>query len=285
MNIFKTKSFYKFSRNPLSVFGLIIVVTVLLLAIFAPFITPFPEHVGPFTDFANKSKPPDSTYIFGTDKIGRDIFTRCIYGYRISLILGVVVLSIAVPIGVTMGLCAGYIGKKTELVLMRITDIFLAIPALVLALSIIGLLDRPNLLYTMIAVSMAWWPWYTRLIYNITRSIKTEGYIAAAEVMGASKFHIMFWEILPNCLPSLLTKITLDLGFVILVGSSLSFLGLGAPSPNPEWGAMVADGMQNFGYWWIGSFPGLAIFTISIAANFLGDGLRDYLDPRLRKSF
>ena len=174
MNIFKTKSFYKFSRNPLSVFGLIIVVTVLLLAIFAPFITPFPEHVGPFTDFANKSKPPDSTYIFGTDKIGRDIFTRCIYGYRISLILGVVVLSIAVPIGVTMGLCAGYIGKKTELVLMRITDIFLAIPALVLALSIIGLLDRPILLYTMIAVSMAWWPWYTRLIYNITRSIKTK---------------------------------------------------------------------------------------------------------------
>ena len=133
-------------------------------------------------------------------------------------------LAIAVPIGVTMGLCAGYIGRKTELVLMRITDVFLAIPALVLALSIIGLLERPNLFYTMIAVSMAWWPWYTRLIYNITRSIKTEGYITSAEIMGASKFHIMFREILPNCLPSLLTKITLDLGFVILVGSSLSFL-------------------------------------------------------------
>ena len=138
MNFFKSKYFYKFSRNPLSVFGLIIVCVVVLLAIFAPYITPFPEHVGTFTDFANKSKPPSSTYIFGTDKIGRDIFTRCIFGYRISLILGVVVLAIAVPIGVTMGLCAGYIGRKTELVLMRITDVFLAIPALVLALSIIG---------------------------------------------------------------------------------------------------------------------------------------------------
>ena len=217
MNIFKSKSFYKFSRNPLSVVGLVIVTLVILLAILAPYITPYPEHVGPFTDFANKSKPPSSTYIFGTDKIGRDIFTRCIFGYRISLTLGVVVLAIAVPIGVTMGLCAGYIGRKTELVLMRITDVFLAIPALVLALSIKGLLERPNLFYTMIAVSMAWWPWYTRLIYNITRSIKTEGYITSAEIMGASKFHIMFREILPNCLPSLLTKITLDLGFVFYI--------------------------------------------------------------------
>ncbi|PPR47729.1 MAG: putative D,D-dipeptide transport system permease protein DdpC [Alphaproteobacteria bacterium MarineAlpha5_Bin9] len=279
MNIFKTKSFYKFSRNPLSVFGLIIVVIVLLLAIFAPYITPFPEHVGPFTDFANKSKPPDSTYIFGTDKIGRDIFTRCIYGYRISLILGVVVLSIAVPIGVTMGLCAGYIGKKTELILMRITDIFLAIPALVLALSIIGLLDRPNLVYTMIAVSMAWWPWYTRLIYNLTRSIKTEGYITASEVMGASKFHIMFWEILPNCLPSLLTKITLDLGFVILVGSSLSFLGLGAQPPTPDLGTMVAKGASMLpDTWWFSLFPGFAILIVVLGFNLVGDGLKDMFD-------
>ena len=251
----------------------------ILLAIFAPFITPFPEHVGPFTDFANKSKPPSSTYIFGTDKIGRDIFTRCIFGYRISLILGVVVLAIAVPIGVTMGLCAGYIGRKTELVLMRITDVFLAIPALVLALSIIGLLDRPNLLYTMIAVSMAWWPWYTRLIYNITRSIKTEGYIAAAEIMGASKMHIMFREILPNCLPSLLTKITLDLGFVILVGSSLSFLGLGAQPPTPDLGTMVAKGASLLpDTWWFSLFPGFAILIVVLGCNLVGDGLKDMFD-------
>ena len=279
MNIFKTKLFYKYSRNPLSVIGLSIVTFVILLAIFAPLITPYPEHVGPFTDFANKSKPPSWKYFFGTDKIGRDIFTRCIYGYRISLTLGIVVLSIAAPIGVTMGLCAGYIGKKTELVLMRITDIFLAIPALVLAMSIIGLLDRPNLLYTMIAVSMAWWPWYTRLIYNLTRSIKTEGYIAAAEIMGASKIHIMFREILPNCLPSLLTKITLDLGFVILVGSSLSFLGLGAQPPTPDLGTMVAKGASLLpDIWWYSLFPGFAILIVVLGFNLVGDGLKDMFD-------
>ena len=279
MNIFKTKLFYKYSRNPLSVIGLSIVTFVILIAVFAPLITPYPEHVGPFTDFANKSKPPSWKYFFGTDKIGRDIFTRCIYGYRISLTLGIVVLSIAVPIGVTLGLCAGYIGKKTELVLMRITDIFLAIPALVLAMSIIGLLDRPNLLYTMIAVSMAWWPWYTRLIYNLTRSIKTEGYIAAAEIMGASKIHIMFREILPNCLPSLLTKITLDLGFVILVGSSLSFLGLGAQPPTPDLGTMVAKGASLLpDIWWYSLFPGFAILIVVLGFNLVGDGLKDMFD-------
>ena len=279
MNLFRSKYFYKFSQNPLSVIGLIIVSVVILMAIFAPIITPFPEHVGPFTDFGNKSKAPSWKYIFGTDTIGRDIFTRVIYGYRISLTLGIVVLSIAVPIGVTMGLCAGYIGKKTEMVLMRITDIFLAIPALVLALSIIGLLDRPNLFYTMIAVSMAWWPWYTRLIYNITRSIRTEGYVAAAEIMGASKLHIMFKEILPNCLPSLLTKITLDLGFVILVGSSLSFLGLGAQAPTPDLGSMVAKGASYLpGTWWFSLFPGFAILIVVLGFNLVGDGLKDMFD-------
>ena len=279
MNIFRSKYFYKFSQNPLSVFGLIIVSLVVFMAVFAPIITPFPEHVGPFTDFANKSKPPSWKYIFGTDKIGRDIFTRVIYGYRISLTLGIVVLSIAAPIGVTMGLCAGYIGKKTEIILMRITDIFLAIPALVLALAIIGLLDRPNLFYTMIAVSMAWWPWYTRLIYNITRSIRAEGYVAAAEIMGASKLHIMFKEILPNCLPSLLTKITLDLGFVILVGSSLSFLGLGAQAPTPDLGTMVAKGASLLpDAWWFSLFPGFAILIVVLGFNLVGDGLKDMFD-------
>ena len=279
MNIFRSKYFYKFSQNPLSVIGLIIVSLVVFMAAFAPIITPFPEHVGPFTDFANKSKPPSLKYIFGTDKIGRDIFTRVIYGYRISLTLGIVVLSIAAPIGVTMGLCAGYIGKKTEIILMRITDIFLAIPALVLALAIIGLLDRPNLFYTMIAVSMAWWPWYTRLIYNITRSIRAEGYVAAAEIMGASKLHIMFKEILPNCLPSLLTKITLDLGFVILVGSSLSFLGLGAQAPTPDLGTMVAKGASLLpDAWWFSLFPGFAILIVVLGFNLVGDGLKDMFD-------
>mgnify|MGYP000419737346 CR=1 FL=1 len=188
-------------------------------------------------------------------------------------------LSIAVPIGVTMGLCAGYIGRKTELILMRITDIFLAIPALVLALAIIGLLDRPNLFYTMIAVSMAWWPWYTRLIYNLTRSEKEEGYVVAAEVVGASRWHIMFREILPNCTHAIITKMTLDFGFVILIVSSLSFLGLGVQAPTPDLGSMVAEGARYLpDSWWLTVFPGLAILIIVFGFNLVGDALRDMMD-------
>ena len=156
-------------------------------------------------DFANFNQPPHWPYIFGTDLVGRDIFTRIIFAYRISLILGVVVLAIAVPIGVTIGLVAGYFGGWIEYVLMRITDVFLSIPPLVLAMSMMGLL-APTLTNGMIAVTAMWWPWYTRLVYNLTRSEKEEGYVLAAEVIGASQVHIMFREILPNCVPSILDQ-------------------------------------------------------------------------------
>src|SRR5690606_24037921 len=204
-----------------------------LLAVFADFIAPFPEHRGAVVDFVNFNKPPQWPYIFGTDLVGRDMFSRIIYAYRISLILGVVVLAIAVPIGVTIGLVAGYVGGWTEYVLMRITDVFLSIPPLVLAMSMMGLLE-PTLTNGMIAVTAMWWPWYTRLVYNLARSEKEEGYVLAAEVIGASKLHVMFREILPNCVPSILTKMTLDLGFVIMIDSSLSFLVLGVHPPTPD---------------------------------------------------
>ena len=197
----------------------------------------------PFVDFANFNKPPAWPYIMGTDLVGRDLFTRIVYAYRISLILGVVVLAIAVPIGVTIGLLAGYLGGWTEYVLMRITDVFLSIPPLVLAMSMMGVLE-PTLTNGMISVTAMWWPWYTRLVYNLTRAEKEEGYVLAAEVIGASRAHVMFREILPNCVPSILTKMTLDLGFVILIASSLSFLGLGVQPPTPDLGSMVADGAQ-----------------------------------------
>jgi peptide/nickel transport system permease protein len=263
--------------NPLSALGVILVTAVVLSALFADFLVPFPEHRGAVVDFANFNKPPNWQNLFGTDLVGRDLFSRVIFAYRISLILGVVVLAIAVPVGVTVGLVAGYLGGWTETVLMRITDVFLSIPPLVLAMSMMGLLE-PTLTNGMLAVTAMWWPWYTRLVYNITRSEKEEGYVLAAEVIGASKLHIIFREILPNCVPAVLTKMTLDLGFVILIASSLSFLGLGVQPPTPDLGSMVADGAKYLpDSWWLTVFPGLAILVAVFGFNLLGDALREIL--------
>jgi len=265
------------TRNPLSLIGLILVASVVLSALLADFITPFPQHVGSVVDFTNFNKPPKWPNIFGTDLVGRDLFTRVIYAYRISLILGVVVLALAVPVGVAIGLLAGYLGGWTEYLLMRLTDVFLSIPPLVLAMSMMGLL-APTLTNGMIAVTVMWWPWYTRLVYNIARSEKEEGYVLAAEVIGASRTHIMFREILPNCIPSIVTKMTLDFGFVILIASSLSFLGLGVQPPTPDLGSMVAEGAKYLpDSWWLTVFPGVAILVAVFGFNLIGDALREIL--------
>ncbi|MBO6718502.1 MAG: ABC transporter permease [Rhizobiaceae bacterium] len=263
--------------NPLSALGVILVAAVVFSAIFADFLVPFPSHRGAVVDFANFNQPPSWQNLFGTDLVGRDLFSRVIFAYRISLVLGVVVLTIAVPVGVTVGLVAGYLGGWTETVLMRITDVFLSIPPLVLAMSMMGLLE-PTLTNGMLAVTAMWWPWYTRLVYNIARSEKEEGYVLAAEVIGASRLHVIFREILPNCVPAVLTKMTLDLGFVILIASSLSFLGLGVQPPTPDLGSMVADGAKYLpDSWWLTVFPGLAILVAVFGFNLLGDALREIL--------
>ena len=185
------RSFKILASNPLSLAGIALIAAVVLSAVFADFIAPFPEHRGAVVDFVNFNRPPEWPYIMGTDLVGRDIFSRIIYAYRISLFLGVVVLGIAVPVGVTVGLVAGYVGGRTEFALMRLTDVFLSVPPLVLAMSIMGVLE-PTLTNGMLAVTTMWWPWYTRLVYNITRSEKEEGYVLAAEVIGASRLHIVF---------------------------------------------------------------------------------------------
>ena len=263
------------TSNPLSMLGLILVGVILLCAIFADFIAPFPEHRGAVVDFANFNQPPRWPHLMGTDLVGRDLFSRIVYAYRISLILGAVVLAIAVPVGVTMGLVAGYFGRYTEYVLMRVTDVFLSIPPLVLAMSIMGVLE-PTLINGMLAVTAMWWPWYARLVYNMTRGEKEEGYVLAAEVIGASRLHIIFREILPNCVPSIVTKMTLDLGFIILIASSLSFLGLGVQPPTPDLGSMVADGAKYLpDSWWLTIFPSLAILVAVFGFNLIGDALRE----------
>ena len=264
-------------RNPLSLFGVGLVILVVLSAIFADLIAPFPEHRGAVVDFVYFNAPPTSRNIMGTDLVGRDLFSRILYAFRISLLLGVVVLMIATPVGTLVGLFAGYLGGKADFVLMRLTDVFLSIPPLVLAIAIMGVLE-PTLMNAMLAVTAMWWPWYARMVYNIARSEREEGYVMAAEVIGASTLHIVLREILPNCLPAIITKMTLDMGFVIIIASSLSFLGLGVQPPTPDLGSMVAEGARYLpDSWWLTVFPGLAILIAVFGFNLVGDALREIL--------
>ena len=280
IRFFTHPTYKRFIKTPPALIGFIIVTSVIFMAIFAPWVTPYPEHAQEFVDFANTSQSPNAQNWFGTDLVGRDIFTRIIYGYRVSLIMGVIVLSIVTPIGVILGLIAGYMGGWIDMSIMRITDIFLSIPPLVLALSIMGFLD-PTFTNAMIAVSVMWWPWYTRLTYSMTRAIKQEGFIVASEVIGAPLRHILLKDILPNCGGAILTKMTLDLGFVIIIGASLSFLGLGVQPPTPDLGSMVAEGISYLpDQWWMSFFSGLAILYIVIGFNLLGDGLHDIFEVK-----
>ena len=273
---------FKFKQNPLSIIGLSIVLFVMAITLFAPFITPFPEHVGKVADFSNMNQPPSGTNYFGTDTIGRDVFSRTVFAYRTSFFLSLVVLILAVPVGILFGLLGGYFSGWFENILMRIVDVFLSLPALVLAMVIIGLTEH-SMTYIMGAISLLWWPWYSRLVYGITKAIKNEDYISAAKVSGASTFHILFFEILPNCLPSVLTKITTDLAFVIMIIAALGFVGLGVQPPTPDLGRMTADGMDLvFDSYWLSLFPGLSILFLVVGFNLLGDGLREAFDLDLR---
>ena len=270
------KGWYKYSRNPLSILGLVVLVLIVLAAILAPYITPYPEHARPYTNFREAGLPPSKAHFFGTDRIGRDVFSRVVFGYRFSLVIGVVVLSIGVPIGVIFGLLAGYHNDTwIEVVIMRITDIFLAVPPLVLALAICAMLT-PNLFNQMMAIAMVFWPWYSRLVFAVTTTLRNEFFVREAELTGASKRHILFKEILPNCFAPIMTKITLDMGIVILTEASLSFIGLGVQPPKPGLGTMVAEGSKRLpGEWWSTISPALAIVVVILAFNLVGDGLRD----------
>jgi len=274
------RNWYKFSRNKLSIIGLVIVVGIIISAIFAPWITPYPEHAGPFVDFVSKGQPPSLRHLCGTDIVGRDIFSRIIFAFRGALIMVVVVLGIAVPFGVFLGLIAGYFPRDNwvSIIIMRITDIFLALPPLILALVIAALL-KPTLMNAMIAMTISWWSWYTRLVYGMASSVNEEYFVIAANLTGASKFHIIFREILPNCLPPVFTKMALDVGWIILLGASLSFVGLGEQPPTPALGQMISDGVKYMpALWWMTIFPALAIILAILGFNLTGDGIRDMFE-------
>lgn len=273
---------YRFRQNPMSLLGLAILVVLGIVAVFAPYIAPYPHHAGymgePAVDFANRFAEPSLAHPFGTDQAGRDILSRTIFGTRLSLVSGLFVLTFAIGIGVPVGLVAGYVGGVVGTVLMRTTDVFLSVPPLVLALAVAVPLD-PSLTTAMIAIAVVWWPWYARLVYGEVVSVKEEQFVEASRGIGASRVRILFREILPNVLAPITVKFSLDMGYAILIGAGLGFLGLGAQPPTPEWGTMVSEGRAYLpAQWWYSTFPGLAIFVAVLGFNFLGDGLRDVFD-------
>ena len=266
------KNWYKFSAGGVSVLGLAIVVLIVILAIFAPVIAPYPEDAGAVVKFAESSQAPSMQHLMGTDTMGRDVFSRLLISLRSSLLMGVLVLAIAVPVGFVVGVLAGYY-KDTwiETVLMRIVDIFLSVPALVLALAIAAILE-PNLRNSMVAITIMWWPWYARLAFGVASSLRTENYIVYAELTGAKLSHIIFKEFLPNTFDQILTKMTLDMGYVICMGATLSFVGLGEQPPTPALGNMINDGVKFLpDMWWLAIFPAVTIIVIVLGFNLLGD--------------
>ena len=267
----------------MSVIGLAFILLISIVAIFAPYIASHPEDARNAVHFADSFQPPSFAHPFGTDEVGRDVLSRVIFGSRLSLKVGIVVLGFSVVIGIPLGLIAAYVGKTWEVVIMRVTDVFLSIPPLVLALAV-GAVFKPSLTNSMIAISFTWWPWYVRLAYGECLSIKEEDFVEVCESVGASKFHIMFREILPNMASTMLVKMTLDMGYAILMGASLGFLGVGAQPPTPAWGTMVSLGRVHLSRaWWLATFPGLAIFLTVLGFNLFGDGLRDLLDVEMEK--
>ena len=272
------RSWYKFSRNKLSVVGLALVILIVIVAVFEEQIAPYPEHAGSGVYFEQASRPPCAEFLLGTDTMGRDVLSRIIFSFRNALIMGITVVVLGAAIGTVMGLLAGYFhGKLFSTILLRITDVFLSLPSLVLAL-VIAAMFEPSLFNCVVALTIGWWTWYVRLIYGQVISIRSEYYVQSAELIGASRFHILIKEILPNCLNTALTKMTLDLGLVILMGATLSFVGLGEQAPAPDLGTMINDGYTLLpGHWWLTVFPACAIMIIVLAFNLVGDGISDML--------
>ncbi len=269
-------------RNPLTTVGITIIGILVLVAIIAPWIAPFPEAFVGTTRIEDKFQPPSLTHLFGTDELGRDIFSRVLYGARISLQVGCIAIGLALAIGVPLGVVAGYTGGPLDEVIMRVVDVFLSFPPLLLALAISAMLGA-NLTNAMIAIAVAWWPWYTRLLRSEAITLSERDFVHAAEAMGASWGRIIFRHILPNGIQPIVIQASMDFGSIILTSAALSFLGLGAQPPMPEWGLMVSLGRAYFlSYWWIVTFPGLAIFITVLGFNLFGDGLREILDPKLR---
>ncbi len=272
----------RFFSNPLAMTGLVIVVVLLLLALFAPWIAPEGITSGLTGDELKLHRflPPSSEHWFGTDGQANDVFSRIVMGSRITLLIVGIVIFTAPVLGFVIGTVSGYFGGWVDIVLMRITDVFLAFPKLVLALALAAALGR-GLESAIFAIAITSWPAYARLARAETLTVRNTDYLAAAKLQGAGHWRLIYGHIMPLCLSSLIVRVTLDMAGIILTAAGLGFLGLGAQPPTPEWGAMIAEGRDYIlNYWWLATFPGLAIFVVALGFNFLGDGLRDVLDPK-----
>ena len=264
-------------ENRLLAIGLLMALAIVVIGLLAPALAPFaPEATHPLQTL----QAPSAAHWFGTDQLGRDLYSRALFGTRISPVIAFLVLAISCGVGIPLGIVAGYYGGLVDEVIMRITDVFLAFPALLLALALAAVLP-PSLGSVTLAVSVTWWPWYTRLVRGQAASVAGRPFVEGAKASGVSDLRILLRHVLPNSLTPLVVQVSLDVSAVILTVSALSFLGLGAQDPTPEWGLMVSQGQLYFpGQWWLVTFPGLAIVMTAVAFNMLGDGLRDVLDPR-----
>ena len=272
-----------FRRDKLAMICLVFLVLVVLAAILAPLLTPYPEQGRGVPNVVEKLQPPSAAHPMGTDELGRDLWARILYGARISLVIGFSVVILGTIIGTMLGAIAGYFGGWADEVIMRVTDIFLAFPPLLLAITLVAVLE-PGTRTTIVALTIVWWPWYARLVRGQVVSVREHDYVKAARGIGVDDATIIRRHVLPNVMSPVLVQMMLDLGSAILTAAALSFLGLGTEPPTADWGVMVDEGRKHVlsGRWWLAVFPGLALFLTALALNLMGDGVRDAIDPKTR---
>jgi peptide/nickel transport system permease protein len=277
------RAFYRFRQSRLSVVGLGLVVALLIVALFGPWLVPYPEHVAGGVNTAARFRPPSLSHPFGTNELGQDVFSLVLAGTRVSLLAGLAVVIAGAALGTVVGAVAGYAGGWADEILMRLSDLKLTVPGLIFAMAIAAALG-PGIVNMVIAIAAGWWPGYARLVRGEVIARKEEMFVTAARAIGASPARIVFRHILPNVMTPVIVKMSLDMGFAILTVASLGFIGIGVKPPTPEWGALLSVARNYMpDFWWTAIFPGLAIFVAVFGFNLLGDGLRDVFDPRARR--
>jgi peptide/nickel transport system permease protein len=273
----------RFVADRAALLGGTLILLLVVAAMFAPVLAPFPGDVVDFHT-ANRLRPPDGVHLLGTDRMGSDLLSRILFGARITITIAVIAVGTAVLVGVPIGLVAGFYAGWGSNLLMRISDIFLAVPQIVLAIAIAQTLG-PSIENVILALSITYWPFWARLVYAETRSVKNEVFVESAIALGASSWRVMVLHILPNIASAIIVRTSIGMGATILTAAALGFLGLGAPPPAPEWGRMIAESREFLPEaWWYATAPGIAIFMVVMGFNLLGDGLRDILDPRIRRA-